>query len=463
MYLTKEDNHNDGFYYKLYDNANNELGNVALIFIGDVSDYQFKLSLEFKYFNNNTVKELLELLNNEVNITSLIYIGDNNHIKSALLKNRFINNNGAMTYFRGGTLYKFEEKSSGKFYIGSTLQDMTNYKGSGGEWRRFITDNNISFNGDVELTILRNEFNNERELREAELEEILKFCELVDGKFKIVNEKCLNYKTTIQPCNATKATCLECGSTSGCHKSTCSKYTEHTICLECGVPGGNHKKTCSMYKPLKEEYLCPHCNTPVGGFHKKDCPNYKEYYCPQCGGVNGHHKSSCDYYTPHKPCPECGSTGPHRNGCSLKESSNYKYCDICGNRITAHKTNCPLRDHSRDCPHCGTPAGGKHKKDCPNFVAVVCPECGGHSNTHKKTCSKYKGRTPCPECGSKSPVHKSFCSRYKPPKACGECGAVNGHKSTCSYYKPPKICQECGLKNGHHKKTCSQHKSKTNK
>lgn len=64
--------------------------------------------------------------------------------------------------------------------------------------------------------------------------------------------------------------CEECGGRFNNHKKTCSKYVPH-ICPECGAGNNAHKKTCSKYKPPKNS--CPYCNTPPGGFHKKNCPN----------------------------------------------------------------------------------------------------------------------------------------------------------------------------------------------
>lgn len=150
-------------------------------------------------------------------------------------------------------------------------------------------------------------------------------------------------------------------------------------------------------------------------------------------------------------CKNFKTTGQHSG------YNGYDVCPECGS-AHSHKKDCSRRDLSNTCPYCGTPAGGKHKKDCPNFKAIVCPECGGRSHMHKKGCSKYKEKEPCPECGSTGVAHKKTCSRYRKPKGCPECGVVSGHKATCSRYKFDYICEECGGKGGKHKSSCSKSK-----
>lgn len=332
-------------------------------------------------------------------------------------------------YYPFGLLYRIDDLDDGAFYIGMTerKEEWENgYIGSGSsKWRNHLEKHPVRtddcdnpYAHSYKRTILSDNFKTPKELRDAEVEEIRKYCSEIDGKYVVADPKCKNHKTTNQNTIHNMPTCEECGGKNGHHHSGCSQYK---------IPKG----------------CCPHCGTPAGGMHKKTCPNFSETICPECGGKNSQHKKSCSQYKTRKTCPECGSSTIH-----LKTCSHYK--------------------EIASCPECGG-IDGKHKRTCSKFKATICPECGGRSGRHKTTCSKAKF---CEECGELSPNHKQYCNKYS-SKTCPECGGKRGHhKSDCSKAKKCEICgspighhtpecpinkrcPECGSLNGKHKKTCS--------
>lgn len=153
------------------------------------------------------------------------------------------------SWFCGGCVYMMEIIGTDKFYIGQTIKDINTYWGSGSEWIRYLDENNIpKDNKHIRKIILKdNGFYNWQDLRDAELEEIHKYCFKNDnGVWEVKQEfldKMLNrdlwryYKYNF-------ATCPECGGKNGQHKNGCSRLT---VCPECGLARGHHKKTCSKY------------------------------------------------------------------------------------------------------------------------------------------------------------------------------------------------------------------------
>ena len=319
------------------------------------------------------------------------------------------------SWFCGGCVYMMEIIGTDKFYIGQTIKDINTYWGSGSEWIRYLDENNIpKDNKHIRKIILKdNGFYNWQDLRDAELEEIHKYCFKNDnGVWEVKQEfldKMLNrdlwryYKYNF-------ATCPECGGKNGQHKNGCSRLT---VCPECGLARGHHKKTCSKY-------------------------NLKEEICPECGGIAGHHRKGCSKHKTIEICKECGSpVSSHKKTCSKYVKNK---CDICCS--IPHKKWCPRHIEPEPCKECGGTLG-HHRKGCSKYIVkkkqTPCSECGAIQG-HYKTCSKYKPNKqpePCSECGGKNGHHKKFCSKYEPhkkPVACPECGSMYGHKKTCSKY-----------------------------
>lgn len=120
-------------------------------------------------------------------------------------------------------------------------------------------------------------------MHKAEEAEIRKYCEEINGHWKVTDKNCLNITThaqgTLRPCN-------ECG----------------------GIAG--HKTTCSRYKPLKS---CEYCGSKTA--HKNNCPKRKAIIvCPECNGKNGRHYKTCSHFN-RKVCEYCGATSAHRSDC----------------------------------------------------------------------------------------------------------------------------------------------------
>ena len=306
----------------------------------------------------------------------------------------------------------------GKFYIGSTTEDLRNYFGSGSEWLRHRKNNNFS-KYDIRKEILSQDFSNEKDMRAFERKEILK---------NIKNPNCLNQKvqTVSNKENADKHVCPECHAKGGKHKKNCSKYKNPSICSECKHI--THLKSCSHYKEPKK---CPECGRIKG--HSKNCS--KALICSECKAVGGKHKNFCSKYKISK-CSECDGKGGHH----YKTCSKAKKCKHCGYPLSSnhHAKDCPLYKKYKDrklCPECGS--GSSHKSWCSRAKKdiEICPECHGKRGNHKKGCSKYKEKL-CLECGGKNGLHKDSCS--KSLGKCQYCGySLQSHKHAkdCPLYK----------------------------
>ena len=350
------------------------------------------------------------------------------------------------SYFPNGILYKITDLDTGKFYIGETIRvdDFNNglYNGSGSKWVDYYEKYKDLHN--FKREILRDSFRTPKELYDAEVREIRKYCiKLDNGSYKVDDSTgCMNVKTCIQ---ADMPICPECNAILFHHKKTCSMYKEPTQCSECGLTYGHHEKTCSKYAPKR---TCSECGSV--GSHKKGCSKYKELIkCLECGGSGTHYKT-CSHYTSPSPCPECGLTyGHHKINCSKIE-----LCPECGGKKGRHRLNCSKYKELKSCPECGF-KGGKHKSNCSKYSSdKTCPECGGVSGNHRSSCSKKKKIEICQECGSPIKSHKKTCSKYK-ARVCPECGRTFAHDPSCSFYNSKLTCQECGVSQGNHKKTCS--------
>ena len=379
------------------------------------------------------------------------------------------------SYFPFGVVFRVDDLDSGRFYIGETT-DKNNwengYMGSGSsKWQ-----NHLNKHPDIEKfpnnpdshhykrTLIASNFNTPKDLFEREIIEIRKYCVEENGKWKVNNPLCMNYKTTAQSdsyiAKKSNIICPECGGKRNLHYKTCSKY-KHTPCPECGVTSGPHKKTCSRYKQTE---ICPECGGRMN-HHKKTCSQYNDIApCSECGCVKSH-KKTCSHYKEADACPECGRIRSHAPECSNYKAP--KVCPECG-VAKGHKADCSRNPKKGNCPECGNSLiSNTHKNWCSHYKKKTkpkpCPECGSVF-THKSTCSKSRGF--CEECGVSlvSPHHKPGCSKYKPSKVCDECGGKNGrHYKTCSQYKKPKdskICEECGCSHGKHLNTCSHSKGK---
>lgn len=402
------------------------------------------------------------------------------------------------SYFPCGIVYKITDLDTGKFYIGETtkVEEFANgiYNGSGANWAEYF--NKYKDKHNFKREIIGDNFKTPKELFDAELREIRKYCKYTEEGAPYVDEStgCMNRKTCSQAdlpvcpiCGSRtrhKSDCIlakeipdcpECGGKEGKHKKECSKFKQK-ICSECGGKGGHHLSTCSLFeqqtacpecgsltthKPTcshyKEVSACPECGKKYG--HKKSCSQYKAPDgCSECDLTYGHHKPTCSHYVKRQPCPHCGSYTTHKKDCP-----NYKkpedLCPECGGYKNRHKTTCSHYDRSNICPECG--GTYKHKKTCSHYKIVVCPECGGKNNRHYKTCSKYKKpKGCCPHCGTPAGgKHKKTCPDFVPMEKCEECGnSTTRHKPTCSQYKAKPACPECGSIGPRHKKTCSLYK-----
>lgn len=286
-----------------------------------------------------------------------------------------------------GIIYRVDDITDGKFYIGMTTQkeewNQKRYWGSGCIWRkhRKAHPNNI-----YKRTILTHAENYEQ-LCILEVNFIKKF---------INDKKCMNIKTDLQPKYApNKKVCSECGGKHYHHYKSCSKYKEAAPCSECGGILV-HKKGCSFQK------VCPECGG-LNNNHKKFCSQYKTVVsrCHECGTANGKHKKWCKFY--------------------VHESHSVSKCPICGGLNSWHNENCP-NNNLNACPECGRKRG--HKEGCSKLK--ICSECGGKAGNHKKICSKYhrasypknrkRNNRKCEECGGLNSYHAWNCSKYKQRK-----------------------------------------------
>lgn len=377
------------------------------------------------------------------------------------------------SYLPFSVVYRIDDSDSGVFYIGETTSELSwnnGYMGSGSsKWQNHLKSHpDIKYFPDAagahhyKRTILASGFATPKELFDAELKEIKKYAEVdSNGKWKIADVNCMNYKVGLQSESINRASvevCPECGGKNSHHNKSCSKYKANSKCPECGSTTA-HRKGCSHYK---EPEICPECGG-IGNRHKKTCKQYKSIEaCPECGCIKSH-KKTCSHYTAAKPCPECGKIRSHSPECSHYKAP--KPCPECGS-IKGHKTDCSRNIKQGRCPECGNSLkSNTHKSWCSHYKEKKrpnpCPECGGVYN-HKATCSKSRGF--CLECGASlvSPHHRPGCSKYRPSKVCLECGGKNGrHYKTCSKYKRPKEskrCEECGCSHGKHLSSCSHSK-----
>ena len=319
------------------------------------------------------------------------------------------------SYYPFSAVYRIDDQTDGKFYVGMCeIKNKWNdgYTGSGRRWKNHY---NAHPDHEYKRTILKQNFKTPLDTRNFEYSEIEKVFEDKNNCNSQLRTQSQNYSVT---------KCEECGVIGGMHLKTCSQYKD-VICTECGAKRGRHKKRCSKAK------ICLECKTALG-YHKKSCSQYKPLKeCPECKGKHGHHKKGCSQYKDHKQCPECESRGAHKSWCS--KYKEFSICPKCGGKGN-HKKNCPLRKQGQ----------------------IICSECQGKEGKHFKFCSRYKKPIPCSECG-KINGHKAFCSKAK---VCSECGGKCGnHKKTCSKYKSPATCSECGGFYGKHFKSCSKYKS----
>lgn len=148
-------------------------------------------------------------------------------------------------YFPSGIVYRIDDLTSGKFYIGETFkeEDFLNekYNGTGTVWSRYYNkhrDDHI-----FKRTILRNNFKTPAEMYDYEVKEIRKYCKINEQGYYEVDHStgCMNLKTHPQNINVC---CPECGASMG-HRKWCSKYNPKEPCPECGSVGPRHKKWCS--------------------------------------------------------------------------------------------------------------------------------------------------------------------------------------------------------------------------
>ena len=309
--------------------------------------------------------------------------------------------NNFYSYYPFSVVYRIDDLTDGKFYVGMCeIEEKWNngYIGSGRRWKNHY---NVHLNHKYKRTILKENFKTPLDTRNFELQEIKKVFE---------DENNCNAEIRTQDQNYNCKICSECGGKGGKHKKSCSRYRPK-ICSECGGKSGHHKDYCSKYS------ICPECGSKSSR-HKEFCSKAKKIkVCSECQGKNGNHKKSCSQYKEPK-------------------FSN-KICSECGGK------------------------GGKHKKACSMYKerkpSNPCPECGKLYG-HKKFCSQYKEPVRCSECG-KLYGHKKCCSKYNPPKPCPECGGLFGHKDFCS--KSLGKCKHCGysLKSNRHAKDCPFNKN----
>ena len=414
-----------------------ELKEYILLFKTD-NDYQYRLLISKKqnYFN-----ELWQFFIKKNSCHSCIC----NECKQEqdLIDVGFKKVNNFYSYYPFSVVYRTDDLTDGKFYVGMCEVEKTwnnGYKGSGRIWKNHCRAHE---DHEYQRTVLKENFRTPTGTRSFELQEIEK---VFNDKLNCNGE----LRTQGQDYFSTKV-CPECGGKEGHHKKSCVNYIEPESCPECGKKFG-HKKFCSKYNATPP---CPECGGGHG-VHKKTCSKYNPWICEECGCEHNHYKW-CSKYKETK-CPECGGLhGQHKDFCSKSQG----VCQYCGRSLQSkiHEKDCPLYKEfdysSKICPECGG-IGNKHKKGCSKFKEPkACPECGG-LRVHKKTCSHYKS-TPCPECGTRN-GHKKTCSKYKKPKACPECRRIKGHKKFCSQYSPPPSCPECGKTYGH-KKCCSKYNS----
>lgn len=391
----------------------------SFLTLGKPKDSVLRYQWQIFDFQGNTedFKDLWRMFLSEHKCRSCIC-----ELNLSFLKNfEFKKINGLYSYYPFSVVYRVDDITDGKFYVGMCEVEekwRNGYTGSGGYWNRH---KNAHKDHEYIRTVLKENFDIPLDTRNFEYQEIEKVFE---------DENCCNTELRTQGQEYSYQFCPECGGKGGHHKKGCSKYIEPTRCLECGKIRG-HKAFCSKTK------TCPECGGKSGG-HLKTCSRYKlTKYCPECGKTYGHHKETCSKC---KICPECnGIDGTHFKTCS---------------QYTPPET----------CPECGSIS--KHKKSCSLYKESVCPECGGVNYCHRKGCSEYKRKKfkpilkTCKYCeySLQSRKHAKNCPLYKEPKKCPECGH-SPHLKSCSKYKI-KPCDECGGVYGYHRESCSKYKGK---
>ena len=276
----------------------------------------------------------------------------------SFLKNfEFKKINGLYSYYPFSVVYRVDDITDGKFYVGMCEVEekwRDGYTGSGGYWNRH---KNAHKDHKYIRTVLKQNFETPLDTRNFEYQEIEKVFE---------DENCCNAELRTQGQEYSYQVCPECGGKSGSHLKTCSRYKLTKYCPECGKTYGHHKETCSKCK-----------------------------ICPECNGIDGTHFKTCSQYTPPETCSECGSISKHKKSCSLYKES---VCPECGGINYCHRKGCSeykrkkFKPILKICKYCGySLQSRKHEKNCPLYKEPKkCPECG-HS-PHLKSCSKYKGK-----------------------------------------------------------------------
>lgn len=133
-----------------------------------------------------------------------------------------------------GVVYKMILNNYNKFYVGSTKQDIDKYWGSGTQWNKFINEHNIERNDEnIKKEILVKIYTNEKDLREAEEKEIIKYCSKDKfNDFVVSDPNCLNVDPYTDSFYKRPGKCNECGYElqSRKHAKTCSKYKKRKSC-----------------------------------------------------------------------------------------------------------------------------------------------------------------------------------------------------------------------------------------
>lgn len=441
-FLSKNLDNNSNPFAKAYGLAiNGEL--VAVITLGSPisnRNYQWEI-MNFSYNRDYGIDDVFSTLFN--------YFVDKNKVHSCIYHTNIpikdANNAGfkllaekeslyEYSYFPFSVVYRTTDLVTGHFYIGKCeIEDkfVNGYLGSGALFLRHLE----KYSGDHKFKreILKEDFDTPEELYYYEAKEIQKNFDYDSNEDRWVknNGLCLNltakqqssrnicpecgrYLTHESWCSRNHRSgcpecgslsnhkvwcshrkdiiCAECGGKQGRHRKGCSKYVTLRGCFECGAAAGHHNLGCSQYEERYSAGLCSECGCKLGK-HKKTCSQYKPKnmrVCDECGNPINAHKRSCSHYSPGKVCSECGGKrGTHKSTCSKYKTP--EPCSECGSKGRTHRSFCSKYVRPANCcEFCGTPPGGKHKKDCPLFKPVICPECGYRSNRHSKECSRNR-------------------------------------------------------------------------